>query len=116
MRKSELKSLQVGLLVYMAGCLKRMKVFLLMREAHFRELSHLGLFPSNPVATCKDWDRLQECDVDTLRFCKIIRGDDARFSSFVSKISIHYIQVEDAIADARHKLHGWNHARVVLMP
>jgi hypothetical protein len=101
----------------MAGCLKRMKVASLMHEALLCELGHPGLFPSKPVVMCKDWDILQECDIDTLRFCKVIRGHDARFSSFVREVTAdaqNYIQ--DAIADARHVLHGWNHARVVLMP
>jgi len=119
---SELKSLQVCLPVYMAGCLKRMKVASLMHEAQLRELGHPGLFPSKPVATCKDWDILQECDIDTLRFCKVIRGDDARFSSFVREVTDdaqNYIQVGDAIGDARHVLWLEPRAppvRVVLMP
>jgi hypothetical protein len=89
-----------------------------MHEALLRELGHPGLFPSKPVATCKDWDILQDCNIDILLFCKVIRGDDARFSSFVREVTAdaqNYIQVEDA-TDASHVLHGWNHARVVLMP
>jgi hypothetical protein len=122
MRDSDLKCLQVCLPVYMAGFLKRMKVASLMHKALLRELGPAARSPwSLPVKARRDVQGLghSASDIDTVWFCKVIRGNDARFISFVREVTEdaqNYIQVEDAIADAVHALHGWNHVRVVPMP
>ena len=111
--------LQVSLPVYLAGMLKRMKVCSMMQEARLRELKHPGLFPSKPIATCRDWDCLQECEVDTLLHCKVLKGDDSKWGEFVSEVTAdadNFIQACAAISRARRVVNAWSHARVILMP
>ena len=111
--------LQVVLGLYMANMFKSMKGASKQLEADLIIAGHPIMFPSEPKATKKEWDLLQELDYRTLLCTHVHNGNAAAWNTAIAAI---YADVDDvpqllsSLENTKCTIRPNTEAKVLLMP